>query len=84
MAGHHGASRDKRGHLWMPNANGILRDDGKRFEFLVRPSRKSCLIAFSLLEDPNRNVVLQGSQGVVHIFENQPPFEPHRLLKKKG
>ncbi len=82
---YYGALRDKRGHLWMPNANGILRDDGKRFEFLVRPSRANpASIAFSLLEDPNRNVVLQGSQGVVHIFENQPPFRTTSLTEKEG
>ena len=82
---YYGTLRDKRGNLWMPNANGVLRYDGKRFDFLVRPALTNpASITFSLLEDPNRNVVLQGSQGVVHIFENQPPFRSTSLTKKEG
>lgn len=82
---YYGALRDKHGKLWMPNANGVLWHDGKRFEFLVRsaPTNPSS-ITFSLLEDPNRNVVLQGSRGVVHIFENQPPFHTTSLTEKEG
>lgn len=82
---YYGALRDKRGNLWMPNANGVLRYDGKRFEFLVRSAPANpTSITFNLLEDPNRNVVLQGSKGVVHIFENQPPFRTTSLTEKEG
>lgn len=82
---YYGALRDKRGNLWMPNANGVLWHDGKRFEFLVRSAPTNpTSITFSLLEDPNRNVVLQGSKGVVHIFENQPPFRTTSLTEKEG
>lgn len=72
---YYGALRDKRGSIWLPNAHGILWHDGQRFEFIVRPSPSMpSSITFSLLEDPARNVVLQGSQDVVHIYENKPPF----------
>lgn len=82
---YYGALRDKKGSLWMPNAHGVLWYDSKRFEFLVRPApTQPSSITFSLLEDPERNVVLQGSKGVVHIFENQPPFQTTSLTKKEG
>jgi two-component sensor histidine kinase len=82
---YYGALRDKRGNLWMPNANGVLWNDGKRFQFLVRPTlvNRSSL-AFCLLEDPKRNVVLQGGEGLVHIFENQPPFQTTSITQKEG
>ncbi len=80
------ALRDKRGNLWLPNANGVLWHDSKRFDFLVRPSPSAnpASLAFCLLEDPNRNVVLQGGEGIVHIFENQPPFRTTSLSEKEG
>ncbi len=81
------AIRDKQGHLWLPEAGGILWHDGKKFEFITRsnPATKyPTSIAFCLLEDPTRNLVLQGSEKAVHIFENKPPFRHRSLTAKEG
>lgn len=79
------AIRDHKGHLWLPEGGGILWHDGKRFEFITRSNpatAQSTSVAFALLEDPTRNLVLQGSERAVYIFENKPPFR-HRILTSK-
>ncbi|TDB69163.1 histidine kinase [Arundinibacter roseus] len=81
------ALRDKLGHLWLPEGGGVLWHDGKKFEFITRsiPAISApTSIAFCLLEDPDRNLVLQGSQTAVHIFENRPPFRSRSLTPKEG
>lgn len=82
---YYAALRDKLGHLWLPNSSGAVWYDGKKWELLLRPTlTNKTSIAFGLLEDADRNVVLQGGEGTVHIFDNRPPFRTKTLNAKNG
>lgn len=82
---YYAALRDKLGHLWLPNSSGVVWYDGKKWELLARPTlTNKTSIAFGLLEDADRNVVLQGGEETVHIFENKPPFRTKTLNRTNG
>ena len=82
---YYAALRDKLGHLWLPNSSGAVWHDGQKWELLLRPTAAhKTSIAFGMLEDADRNVVLQGGEGAVHIFDNKPPFRTTSLDQTNG
>ncbi|MFN4147146.1 MAG: histidine kinase [Runella sp.] len=81
------AITDKHGQVWLPEGLGMLWHDGKRFEYITLPHPDrgiSTSLMFCLREDPARNVVLVGSEQMLHIVQNRPPFRHRSLGPKQG
>ena len=77
--------KDKLGYLWLPHTMGIMRHDGKRFEFLIPPTAEgTSSIAMCLLEDPSRNLIIQGGDKAVYFWENKSPFQVTSITAKDG
>ena len=72
------ALKDKFGHLWLPNAQGIVRFDGQRYTHLLKTENKS--LAFALAENKAQNTVAACTFNGVFMIDTRPP---HRYRKQR-
>ncbi len=70
-----GPIKDKWGNLWIPNGHGLLRYDYRQYQLFTPTKKDIATISLSVLEDPERNLILSGGQLSLNIFENKYPFK---------
>lgn len=74
------ALRDASGAMWLPEANGVFRFDGDKWQFF-RPSRQGSL-AFCMAEDKKRGKIVAAAEKHFYTIENRPPFRTDSLRGK--
>lgn len=74
------ALRDTNGAMWLPEANGVFRYDGDKWQFF-RPSRMSSL-AFCIAEDKKRGKIVASAEKHFYTIETRPPFRTDSLRGK--
>jgi hypothetical protein len=74
------ALRDASGAMWLPEANGVFRFDGDKWQFF-RPSRMSSL-AFCIAEDKKRGKIVAAADKHFYSIETRPPFRTDSLRGK--
>lgn len=64
--------KDKFGHLWFPNINGIVQYDNKKWTWF---SYKKSPMAYCVTEDKKRDLIVTAGYQCLYTVQNQAPYE---------